>query len=242
MKRMLVFISLFFLGVSCSKNINWVSNTYQNSYQNSFNNAGFASIQMQIVEVKDEKTINNEIFKEVKEIANFVENNTNKIHSYKEITDSFIQTFKQSKKNNQTYQKWQYNLETKVEYETEDYLNISIHYNANYNKNNSYGEKKSLVFDKITGEKLGNSQIFTNLKMLTNMAEKKFRSKYALTFKNLNTNGFCFPNNTFYLSNNIVMDIEGITFFYNANEITEKSTKHYEVYFTYAELKPFLKF
>jgi hypothetical protein len=132
-------------------------------------------------------------------------------------------------------------LDSNIEFENENLVNIVINYYSSLGDIEGFGAKKSLVFDKISGEQLKLNQLFSNPKKVEQLIENKFRTKYKIPLTGtINTNDFCFENNHFKLTDNIVFDIEGLTFVYNINEIAPYDKGTFEVYATYEELDDFL--
>ena len=105
----------------------------------------------------------------------------------------------------------------------------------------SFGGKRSLVFNKLTGAQLKNEDIFSNLHLVLKLVEAKFRAKYNVNATlSLNQQGYCFENNSFYLTNNIFFTIEGVKFLYNINEISSYEKGSFEVILTYQEIDKYL--
>ncbi|MEY2703397.1 MAG: hypothetical protein RLY43_2036, partial [Bacteroidota bacterium] len=106
---------------------------------------------------------------------------------------------------------------------------------------NGVADKRALVFDKISGKQLKTEDIFSSIFKITQLVELKFRAKYGINSSlSYNAQGFCFPNNRFKLANTLLFTIEGITFYYNLNEIAPFEKGHYEVFMSYDELDNYL--
>lgn len=136
---------------------------------------------------------------------------------------------------------WNFELESNVEFETEEFVNIGINYSTSYGDINGFGGKRSLIFNKQTGNQLKNENIFSNLSAVSKLVEDKFRDKYNVNSTvSLNQQGFCFENNRFYLTNNIFFTIEGVKFLYNINEISSYDKGFFEVFVTYQDIDKYL--
>lgn len=243
MKKLLP-IFLLLLLTSCSQQLVFERKQYNSSYQNNLASGyNSANIKMEVVEAKNDENINKVIFENIKELSVFIENENLNINNYNELTKGFVSTYKKAKNQvpNSSVKSWEFELESNVEYETEEFVNIGINYFSSYGDKDGFGGKRSLLFNKITGNQLKNKDIFTNVAMVEKIVENKFRTKYKVkNTVSLNEQGYCFENNKFYLTNNVFFTIEGITFLYNINEIASYEKGTFEVRFTYDELDRYL--
>lgn len=238
------FILFLFSFWSCSNKIIFERKAYTSYYPSKLaSDYNSANIQMEVVEAKNADSINKIIFENIKEISSFIDNNNFTIRNYNDLTTSFITSYKDVKKQvpNDKLKSWEYHLETNVEYETEDFVNIVINYYSSYGESNGIADKRSLVFDKISGKQLHVESIFSSVSKVSQLVELKFRAKYGVNPSlSYNSQGFCFPINRFKLANTLLFSIEGITFYYNLNEIAPFEKGHYEVFMSYDELDNYL--
>lgn len=243
MKKLLP-IFLLLLLTSCSQQLVFERKQYNSSYQNNLASGyNSANIKMEVVEAKNDENINKIIFENIKELSVFIENENLNIKNYDQLTKGFVSTYKKAKNEvpNSSVKSWEFQLESNVEYETEEFVNIGINYFSSYGDKDGFGGKRSLIFNKITGNQLKNKDIFSNLPVVEKIVENKFRTKYKVKNNlSLNDQGYCFENNKFYLTNNVFFTIEGITFLYNINEISSYEKGTFEVHFTYDELDKYL--
>lgn len=243
MKKLLP-IFLLLLLTSCSQQLVFERKQYNSSYpSNMASGYNSANIKMEVVEAKNDDNINKIIFENIKELSVFIENENLNIKNYNELTKGFVATYKKAKNQvpDSSVKSWEFELESNIEYETEEFVNIGINYFSSYGDKEGFGGKRSLLFNKITGNQLKNKDIFTNVGIVERLVESKFRTKYKVkSGVPLNDQGYCFENNKFYLTNNVFFTIEGITFLYNINEIASYEKGIFEVRFTYDELDRFL--
>lgn len=244
--KKLLFITLILILNSCSNKIIFERKVYNSSYpanlSSSFNTA---NIKMEVVEAKNSDSINKVIFNTIKDISNYLQTENLNIKNYNDLTKNFITTYKTEKNKSKSVKqpKWEYTLDSNVAYENDDFVNIVINYFSSLGDVEGFGAKRSLIFDRVTGNQLKLKDLFVNLTKLTRLTELKFREKYKLPLTGLiNTKGFWFENNKFQLTENVIFDIEGATFFYNINEVGPYEKGTFEVFLSYEEIEEFYTF
>jgi hypothetical protein len=239
-----IFILLLFLFTGCAQQLVFERKQYNSSYQPSQSaNYSSAHIKIEVLEAKNDENINKIIFENIKELSNFIDNQNLTITNYNELTKGFVEVYKntKNKKPEDKLNNWNFELESIVEYETDEFVNIGIIYTTSYGDFNKFGGKRALVFDKQTGAQLKKEAVFSHLDLVTKLVENKFKSKYAIRAdKSLNQQGFSFLNDEFYLTNNIFFTIEGVKFLYNSNEISSLENRAFDVFLTYQELDNYL--
>ncbi len=242
MKNLVVIFFLLLFG--CAQPLVFERKQYNSSYQPNYNsNYNSANIKMEVLEAKNDENINKIIFDNIKEISNFIDNQNLTINNYNQLTKEFVEVYKNAKnsKPENNVKNWNFELESNVEFETEEFVNIGINYSISYGDLNGFGGKRSLIFNKQTGNQLKNENIFSNLSAVSKLVEGKFKDKYNVNSNiSLNQQGFCFENNMFYLTNNIFFTIEGIKFLYNINEISSYDKGFFEVFVTYQDIDKYL--
>lgn len=248
MKRFIIIlflVTLAFPFFNCTQKIVFERKQYNSSYPSKLtSDYNSANIKMEVVEAKNSDSINKIIFENIKEISSFIDNKKVTINNYNDLAKSFIASYKDVKNQvpNDKLRSWEYHIESNVDYETEEFVNIVINYYTSYGNIEGFGEKRSLIFDKISGNQLKRDDVFVNISRLTQLVDIKFRAKYKiLPYKSYNDQGFCMENNRFKLPDNFIFNLDGITFFYNLNEIAPYERGHFEVFLSYDELDPFLK-
>lgn len=248
MKRFIIILfllTLTFPFFNCTQKIVFERKQYNSSYPSKLtSDYNSANIKMEVVEAKNSDSINKIIFENIKEISSFIDNKKVTIKNYNDLAKSFIASYKDVKNQvpNDKLRSWEYHIESNVDYETEEFVNIVINYYTSYGNIEGFGEKRSLIFDKISGNQLKRDDVFVNIPRLTQLVDIKFRAKYKiLPHKSYNDQGFCMENNRFKLADNFIFNLDGITFFYNLNEIAPYERGHFEVFLSYDELDSFLK-
>ncbi|OGS81362.1 MAG: hypothetical protein A3G95_00750 [Flavobacteria bacterium RIFCSPLOWO2_12_FULL_31_7] len=243
MKNILLLLFLFLLS-SCSQQLVFERKQYNSSYSPNYTTSyNSANIKMEVLEAKNDENINKIIFENIKELSSFIDSQNMTINNYNQLTKGFVETYKNAK--NKTpedkIKNWEFELESNIEYETEEFVNIGINYTSSYGDATGFGGKRSLIFNKQTGNQLKIDDIFLNSKAVAKLVEAKFRDKYNVNNGiPLNQQGYCFETGSFYLTNNVFFNIEGVKFLYNINEISSYEKGSYEVFLTYQEIDKYL--
>lgn len=243
MKNSILLLVLVLL-TSCSQQLVFERKQYNSSYSPNYTTSyNSANIKMEVLEAKNDENINKVIFENIKELSSFIDNQNMTINNYNQLTKGFVETYKNAKNKtpDNNIKNWNFEIESNIEYETEEFVNIGINYTSSYGDASGFGGKRSLLFNKQTGNQLKMDDIFTNSKIISKLVEAKFRAKYKVNNSiPLNQQGYCFESGSFYLTNNIFFNIEGVKFLYNINEISSYEKGSYEVFLTYQEIDKYL--
>lgn len=239
-----IFLLVLFVLTGCSQQLVFERKQYNSSYSPSYTTSyNSATIKMEVLEAKNDENINKIIFDNIKELSSFIDSQNITINNYNQLTKGFVETYKKAKNNapESNIKNWDFEIESNIEYETEEFVNIGINYTSSYGDASGFGGKRSLLFNKLTGNQLKMDDIFTNTKVISKLVEAKFRAKYKVNNSiPLNQQGYCFETGSFYLTNNIFFNIEGVKFLYNINEISSYEKGTYEVFLSYQEIDNYL--
>lgn len=100
-----------------------------------------------------------------------------------------------------------------------------------------YGSINFKNIDKKTGESLSSNDLFKNLDSITSFVEEKFRENHQIPKDStINSTGFWFENDTFYLPKNLGFLEEGIVVLYNAYDIASYADGPIELFIPFDEL------
>lgn len=239
-----IFLLVLFVLTGCSQQLVFERKQYNSSYSPSYTTSyNSATIKMEVLEAKNDENINKIIFDNIKELSSFIDSQNITINNYNQLTKGFVETYKKAKNNTpeSKIKNWDFEIESNIEYETEEFVNIGINYTSSYGDASGFGGKRSLLFNKLTGNQLKMDDIFTNTKAISKLVEAKFRAKYKVNNSiPLNQQGYCFETGSFYLTQNIFFNIEGVKFLYNINEISSYEKGAYEVFLSYQEIDNYL--
>nr|WP_322623343.1 DUF3298 domain-containing protein [uncultured Flavobacterium sp.] len=186
-------------------------------------------------------SINNKIFRSVREIVHFGEKPAD-AKSYDEVMKSFVGAYEELvKKYPDEDVPWDAKVEGAVSYKNDSVVNVKLTHYVFAGGAHGYGADTSLLFDAKTGHSLTTDNLFKDKKGFTALAEKKFRTKYKITGANINSTGLFFLNDKFSLPNNIFFTEKGLVLQYNTDEVAAHAEGQKDVLITYEEAKPFLK-
>lgn len=136
---------------------------------------------------------------------------------------------------------WEAKIDAKTVYEDANLLTIELNSYQFTGGAHGYGSKRFLNFDKEKGIELENWQLFNNQEDFQNYVETKFRSKENIPQgKPINSTGFMFEKDSFYLPENIGFTKEGIKLLYNQYEVASYADGPIELTLPYKDVKKYL--
>ncbi|NNE76731.1 MAG: DUF3298 domain-containing protein, partial [Pricia sp.] len=104
-----------------------------------------------------------------------------------------------------------------------------------------YSSKRFLNFDKRKGRELENWQLFRNREDFQLFAERKFRNQEDIPLQGpINSTGFMFEKDSFYLPENIGFTKEGVKLLYNPYEVASYADGPIILTLPFKEVAPFL--
>lgn len=115
---------------------------------------------------------------------------------------------------------WEATINGEVTYENDTILTIRLDYYLFTGGAHGYSSVRFLNFDKEKGKELGNEELFSDIEAFEGLAESKFRIKEKIpNSESINSTGFMFENDVFYLPENIGFTKEGLQLFYEQYEV-----------------------
>lgn len=186
-------------------------------------------------------SINNKIFRTVREIVHFGEKPAD-AKSYSEVMASFIAAYEElAKKYPDEDIAWEAKVDGNIPYQNDSIINVKLTHYVFAGGAHGYGADTSLLFDAKTGTSITADDLFKDKKGFTALAEKKFRAKYNIRGANINSTGLFFLDDKFSLPNNIFVTNRGYVLQYNTDEVAAHAEGQKDILVTYEEAKPFLK-
>lgn len=233
---------LIFICVACSEE-NSVNFTERSISEHECENC--PNIEIRIPEAignkKIAKTINEAIREEVIELLNFEEEGaietlddavSNFQKEYRDITEEFPDAIVG----------WEARIQGKVDYYHPNLLSIVVDAYLFTGGAHGYSTTRYLNFDTQAGTQLELTDMVENEAELTRLAENIFRKKEAIDENaSINSTGFMFENETFYLPENIGLSEEGMRLHYNAYEIASYADGPIEIILPMEEVRTLLK-
>src|SRR5690554_2382239 len=134
-------------------------------------------------------------------------------------------------------------IESQLLFESEDLISFKTNFYIYTGGAHGYSGVRYLNIDKKSGAKLKAKKLFTNLSAFTTLVEKKFRETYDITTDNsINSTGFWFENEVFYLPENIGITENEIILAFNSYEIAAYMMGVIEVRINKLEAKDLLQY
>jgi hypothetical protein len=193
-------------------------------------------------ESKIAKTINNSLKEEIIYLMTFEDG----------MDVSTIEAAITSFKNGYTMQKnkfpdetigWEAKIDGEVAYEDENIVTIQLRAYIFTGGAHGYAPTRFLNFDKKKGLELENWELFKDQDVFMHFAETKFRiQEHVPQGKPINSTGFMFDDNRFYLSENIGFTKDGLKLFYDQYEVASYADGPIVVNLPFNEVRDYLTF
>lgn len=136
---------------------------------------------------------------------------------------------------------WEAKIKGKIAYQGKKILSIQLDSYIFTGGAHGYSSTRFLNFDTKKGEELENWQLFKNTGNFEHFVEGRFRSKENILHdKPINSTGFMFENDSFYLPENIGFTKKGMQLHYNQYEIASYADGPIELTLSYEEVKNYL--
>jgi hypothetical protein len=138
---------------------------------------------------------------------------------------------------------WKAEIFGEVSYEDEYLVSIKLQTYIFTGGAHGYGSVRYLNFDKHRGAEMEHWQLFRNEPEFQQFAELKFRQDQNIPQgKSINSTGFMFEDDRFYLPENIGLSAEGLTLYYNQYEVASYADGPIEITLPFGEIDEFLSF
>lgn len=245
MKKTLLFlISAMWMMVSCGgKTVAPISFQSQ-EFTASADEKSKASFQILIAQGDETAAaaINASVFEKMKEIIFFGEKPYSS-ENYQQLADDFIQSYRDLKSE---FPHDSFGFEalvtSKVVHQDAQCINFLIDHYTYTGGAHGYGTVTSLHYDATSGAEINAKDLFSDWDGLVAFAEAKFREENQITADaSLNSAGFMFEEDAFWLSENIVFHDKGITVIYNPYDIAAYAEGQIKLELTKEEIAPFIK-
>ncbi|MGB5435920.1 MAG: DUF3298 domain-containing protein [Maribacter sp.] len=136
---------------------------------------------------------------------------------------------------------WEAKITGSVSYEDKDILTITLNSYLFTGGAHGYTTRRFLNFDKRKGTEIENWELFKDRERFEHFAETKFRIQEAIPLGDpINSTGFMFEEDTFYLPENIGYTEGGLVLLYNQYEVASYADGAIEVVLPYTEVKGYL--
>jgi hypothetical protein len=138
---------------------------------------------------------------------------------------------------------WEAKIDGEVAYEDENIVTIQLRAYIFTGGAHGYAPTRFLNFDKKKGLELENWELFKDQDVFMRFAETKFRiQEHVPQGKPINSTGFMFDDNRFYLSENIGFTKDGLKLFYDQYEVASYADGPIVVNLPFNEVRDYLTF
>lgn len=244
MKPYFFFAALLLLLSSCTKDLQFVTETYQKKSKIACTeNCPQIDIKIPVASNKDvvADSINKKVFSVLKEIVYFGEK-PYEATTYDGLTKAFIDSYEALQKDfpGETMG-WEATVSGKLKYQSAAVLNIEINHYTYTGGAHGYQGLRSLLFDPTTGKALTNETIFNDVAGFKAFAEKKFRAKYKIpSSASINSTGLMFEEDQFALPQTILYTDKGLLLYYNSYEAASYADGPKELLLPYDTIDEYL--
>lgn len=186
------------------------------------------------------KSINSSVEEEIIALLTF--SDTLEVTSVQEAITSFTNGYTELKT---VYPKevidWEARIEAMVSFENTKIISIQMDSYLFTGGAHGYASTQFLNFDKEKGIEIDTEAFFKDLLEFRNYAESKFRAQEKIPEDApINSTGFMFEQDSFYLPENIGLTSKGILLLYNQYEVASYADGQIELLIPYSEAKNFL--
>ncbi len=136
---------------------------------------------------------------------------------------------------------WEANIQAEVSFENRQVLSIKLDSYLFTGGAHGYAATRFLNFDMDKGQEIDTQTLFKDLLAFRSYAESKFRKQEEIPEEApINSTGFMFELDTFYLPENIGLTPKGILLLYNQYEVASYADGQIELLIPFREAKKFV--
>ena len=136
---------------------------------------------------------------------------------------------------------WEAKISGAVSFEDKNMITIALNSYLFTGGAHGYTTRSFLNFNKRKGKEIENWELFKNQDHFENFAEAKFRIQEDIPQDNpINSTGFMFEQDEFYLPDNIGFTEKGLVLLYNQYEVASYADGAIELVLPYVEIKNYL--
>lgn len=241
MKIKLAFLFLFILTISC-KDKNEISHEPLTFKSEKCNDC--PEVQIDVFNFEGDSkivsTINNTIREEI--IDQLIYDDEIKANTVDDAIQSFKKGFLDLK---EMYPDeslgWEAKIKGEISFENKDVISIKLDTYIFTGGAHGFSATKFLNFDKKKGNEFENWQLFNDKDAFTHFAETKFKIQENIPQNaSINSTGFMFEGDNFYLPSNIGFTEKGLQLLYNQYEVASYADGPIVITLPYNEIKKYL--
>jgi len=188
------------------------------------------------------ETINTALQNEIIALLNFDEESN--AYNLKSATNAFITDYEElNDKFPEESIPWEAKIEGSITFENKDLITIQLESYIFTGGAHGYGTNRYLNFDKANGVELFHEDLFKSKEDFKNFTETLFRKQENIPADvNINSTGFMFETEDFYLPDNIGYTDDGLLLFYEPYEIASFADGPITITIPYKDANVFLRF
>ncbi|WP_419212957.1 PdaC/SigV domain-containing protein [Maribacter sp. X9] len=138
---------------------------------------------------------------------------------------------------------WEAKIKGTITFENKEILTIKLESYLFTGGAHGYDTVRFLNFKKVEGTELENQKLFINEEGFKAFAEAEFRKQEKIAAEApINSSGFMFENEVFYLPENLGYTDKGVLLFYESYEIASYADGPITLTLPFQKVNPFLKF
>ena len=164
------------------------------------------------------------------------------IEDIADAIDSFVDGYKDiQKKHPEEMTVWEAKINAEVSYEDQQMITIKLDTYLFTGGAHGYGATRFLNFNKNKGTEIEGWELFIDKEDFKRFAENKFRKQEKIPQDmSINSTGYMFEKDSFYLPENIGFTQEGVKLLYNQYEVASYADGPIELILPYKEVNKYL--
>lgn len=164
--------------------------------------------------------------------------------SISEAASNFIQTYRMHSADFPDMEAEYFaEIDVSQSYASEELISLKMHQYLYSGGAHGYENSSFKNLGRKTGEEISSAGLFKNSEELRNLVEKKFREIHNIpAAESINSTGFSFENDTFYLPETIGFTKDNMLLVYNQYEIASYADGAVEIEISKEEIKEYLNF
>lgn len=188
------------------------------------------------------QTVNDSVFLLIRRALNIGETTDSSLKNYKDILKGFLSGYeRQRKEYPDAPAGWAAQINIGPTFQNPKILALLANGYVMTGGAHGLSTQHAMIFSKAKNAEIEKEELFSDLTAFTRLAEKKFRQKYAIAADStINSKGFSFEGNKFYLPNDILIKKEGLHLYYNSYDIASYAEGPKDVLISWQEARPFL--
>lgn len=240
---------IFIVVISCKKEVTNIltSENYSEEFQGDCKGDNCAKVTIDYIKINGEKEVADKInFTVGNSILYFLKLNFEKnikATTISEAANNFLESYENDKKEFPELSPYIAEVSVSNSYNSPYILCLQTEFYSYTGGAHGNGRTNFLNFDPLTGNIKSTSSLFKNKKEFTDFVEQEFRNEKEIPQGNpINSTGYWFENDKFYIPESIGFSDTEIIIIYNPYEIASYADGTIELRIPLSEAQPYLNF